>query len=100
MSFQNVQTFIEKAKSDPELQKRLEVISGSDPDAAARLTDLSQEYGLPFTADAFFAAVPTGAEISDDEVAGISGGAGPMTTNNRFQNVGSDLWNWIKDTWN
>lgn len=97
MSSQNVQAFIEKANNDPELQERLQAISGSDPDAEAKLTALSREHGLEFTAEEFFAATP--GEISNDELAGISGGVGPMTTNNRFKNVGSDLWNWIKETW-
>lgn len=79
MSASNLKALLEKAAQDTALQARLTQISALSPEAAlAEITQISQDYGLPITAQELAAAVsPAPADLTDAELSTISGGLMP-----------------------
>jgi predicted ribosomally synthesized peptide with nif11-like leader len=79
MSLENVKSFIELARSAPELQAAL--LAARDPADLGRLAvEAGSSRGLSFTADEFHSTVAPGGsgkgELSDDEFEGVTGGTG------------------------
>ena len=75
MSKENLDQFIQKVTDDEQLQSRI----GEEIDADS-LIALGAEHGCEFTADDLTA----GAELSDEELDGVAGGAGYI----KFDGIG------------
>jgi predicted ribosomally synthesized peptide with nif11-like leader len=76
MSTENIRSFFERAKDSPELQRKVEAISGATAQSTAEaLAALSQESEFPFTAEEFLiASRPAQGELSDEDMAAVAGG--------------------------
>lgn len=78
MSKENIITFLEAAKNNPELQKQIGAIyAEAKKSTAEELAKLAADAGTPFTAEEFVAASRSAqGELSEAQLEGVAGGAG------------------------
>jgi len=95
MSETNLALFVGKLSTDAELQQRVAgLLSESRDDALAAAVKISEEYGMPVTAEELrlLSAFETNRdEVSDEELAQVAGGRSTLETLFNVSKVGVGL---------
>lgn len=92
MSTANIAAFQDKVATSADLQARLaEIQSQAARSTAEAIACLATEIGTPFTAEDLLATAPTTAEIPDQDLADVAGGAIIVKKERAADNFGN-LW--------
>ena len=86
MSEEQLKAFLEKVKSDTELQEKLK--AAASPDAAI---EIAKDAGFSITAEDIQSMQSATVELSDEELEGASGGWGRQCRDRRRCTLGSSL---------
>jgi len=92
MSQTNLSLFLEKVAGNQELQAKIaEAKNGAYGTINDRLSALATEVGTPVTAEEFQDVLAEGAELSEADLEGVTGGAGAMELVGSIAKVGVGL---------
>ena len=79
MSEEQLKAFIDKVKTDTCLQEKLKTVPSSEA-----AVEIAKEAGFLITAEDIQSVQSEAVELSDDELEGVSGGAGMAPVNSQF----------------